>query len=294
MKKLFIMFALIGAVALIATSCGGKCTYDKDKDCYCKENPNDPRCEDESGDCTFEADPVCFCEENPGDPRCEGEVTGGLPDSILNGSNFYIIALDAQSTAALGNKVIVPGMLNYIDVWTAGETFEGIEAIGRNSWGLTEEWAIKFRGTDNGWAGGAIGIDLTEYETVPDLTPLMEGGYYFHYAVKAPSNQPGSAWGFNFYSEGENCVHTFGTGAPESKYEFPHDGAWHHFEIPVEELMAKTWGWNGPMTNGVKPFDGGANRGYIISFEWGYAAGAYIAGQELHVDAMFFYKKPAK
>ena len=43
------------------------CTYVKDPECFCLENPNNPLC---NVDCSFETNPDCFCQASPTDPRC--------------------------------------------------------------------------------------------------------------------------------------------------------------------------------------------------------------------------------
>ncbi|MDR1740047.1 MAG: hypothetical protein LBR45_04750 [Bacteroidales bacterium] len=287
------MLALIGAVALVATSCGGKCTYEKDKDCFCKENPNDPRC----SDCTFEEDPACFCDFNPADPRCI--MQSNLPDSIVNGSNFYIIYMDAVSEASLSYKVAEPTMLRDYDIWPAGQTLEFVDRLGINSWGEPSAWisANISNGShmdppqnfDEGWNGGGIVAVLSEFETVPDLSPVMEGGYYLHFAIKSPTNQPNAGHSIIVHSEGPDQKYYLGptTSCPGDHIylsDYPHDGEWHHFEIPVDEMVAGKFSWTEPLNEPT------AGRRYLFSF----MGIPHVIGNELNMDAIFYYKKPVK
>lgn len=198
--------------------------------------------------------------------------------------------MDAASTAQLGNKVIQPTMLRDYDIWSNGETFNGGTPMGINAWGQPEEYPA-FVMTNEGWAGGAIVSTLSEFETAPDLSPLMDGDYYFHFAVKSPSSQAHAAWKFIFYSEGAEANFEFGTGTAN---DYVHNGEWQHFEIPISELINQGYLWTGPLTVEGLPTAGG-DRKYIL----GFLAPAHdelpcIEGTEFNIDALFFYKKQAQ
>jgi hypothetical protein len=232
-------------------------------------------------------------DENDNDAGNDDEnivdVESTLPDSIKNGSDFYIIFMDEVSVTSLGSKVKEPTMLRDYDIWTAGETMEGGESVGVNSWGAPEEYPA-LRATNQGWCGGSIVAKLEEFETVPDLSPIMEDGFYFHFAIKSPSNQANVGWNFFFYSEGDDVAYNFGPTAPGDAVHggnYAHDGEWHHFEIPVSELAAKGYLWTEPLNINGNNAEG---RRALL----GFLGAPYVAGAELNLDAIFFYKKPVK
>ncbi|MDR0711138.1 MAG: hypothetical protein LBF67_02165 [Prevotellaceae bacterium] len=216
------------------------------------------------------------------------EVASTLPDSIKNGSDFYIIFLD-EASADLGDKVKEPIMLRDYDVWPTGETLEAGESLGVNSWGAPEEYITWVVSGGLGWNGGGIIAVLDEFETIPDLSPIMEDGFYFHFAIKSPSNQTNVGWTLIFYSEAADAVeYYFGpmSGKPADVLyggNYAHDGEWHHFEIPVSELAAEGYSWSEPLS------DPGGRR-YLL----GYQNPSHTLGAELNLDALFFYKKPAE
>jgi hypothetical protein len=220
------------------------------------------------------------------------DVESTLPDSIKNGSDFYIIFLD-EASADLGGKVKEPVMLRDYDVWPAGESLGVGDPLGVNSWGAPEEyitWVVN--SWAEGWNGGGIIAILSEFEATPDLSPIMEDGFYFHFAIKSPSNQTSVGWTLIFYSEGPEISYYFGPqgGKPANvPYggNYAHDGEWHHFEIPVSQLAGEGYSWSEPLNVNGNNTDG---RRYLIGFQ----NPSHTVGAELNLDALFFYKKPAK
>ncbi|MDR3367071.1 MAG: hypothetical protein LBO71_08925 [Prevotellaceae bacterium] len=244
--------------------------------------------------------PFSSCEKNgnnddPDDNGNEEELVEGestLPDSIKKGSDFYIIFMD-ETSADLGSKVKEPIMLRDYDVWPAGQSLVAGESLGINSWGAPAEyipWVVA--SWDEGWNGGGIIAKLEEFETTPDLSPIMDGDFYFHFAIKSPSNQTGVGWTLFFNSEGPDVSYYFGpmNGKPENVLyggNYPHDGEWHHFEIPVSELANEGYSWSEPLNDKGNFAEG---RRYLL----GYQNPSHTVGAELNLDAIFFYKKPAK
>jgi hypothetical protein len=214
------------------------------------------------------------------------DVASTLPDSIRNGSDFYIIFLD-EASADLGDKVKEPIMLRDYDVWQTGETLEAGESVGVNAWGAPAEYIPWIVTGTEGWNGGGIVGVRGEGEPPLELSPIMEGGFYFHLATKSPSNQPNAGVTLIFPSDGTEVKYYFGkkenqpTDVPNYGGDYPHDGEWYHFEIPVSELEKKGYSWTGPFRS---------EKRYLIS----YMSIPHALGTELNLDALFFYKKPAK
>ena len=300
-NKVFLLNVALAAIMLVFVSCGGKnpCTYEKNRDCFCDVNPSDPRCTiPPVDDCTFEEDPVCYCANNPADPNC---FNSNLPDSIKLGSNFYIIQMDDVSTLGLGYKVVVHQMMRFYDVWPAGQTLAFVERLGINAWDEAAGWLScnvangshldPPQNFNEGWNGGAIVTTVEDFEVVPDLSPIMDGGYYLHFAIKSPTNQPDAGHTIGIWSEGEAINYFYGPQAncPTGQTwggNYLHDGEWHHFEISVDELISKGFIWTGPITGDIR--DDGKHHRYLLSF----MSAPHVLGQEINIDAMFFYKKP--
>jgi DNA-binding transcriptional regulator of glucitol operon len=223
-----------------------------------------------------------------------------LPDSIKNGSDFYVIYMDAVSEAFLGAKVQEKILFRDYDIWPDGQTLIVGTRSGENAWGVSARWValdVAAGAVSTGWNGGAIVAKLNEFNNVPDLTAVTNnpGDYYFHFAIKSPVGQPSAGWILTFYSDGasgESAVKYY--VGPDTEVvsvrglpwlgDYAHDGQWHHFEIPVSELRARGYVWNGPLSD---PQNG---RVYLLGFQ----DPMNVAGTELNLDAVFFYKKPAQ
>ncbi|MDR0733103.1 MAG: family 16 glycosylhydrolase [Dysgonamonadaceae bacterium] len=221
-------------------------------------------------------------------------------DDIKKGSDFYIIYMDAQKESELGSKVREKTMLRDCDVWPNGETLKkGYRAVNDvNAWGVRTTW-LAFDVAPNlapQWKGGAIVAKINEFpDGIPDLSPITNNpnGYYFHFAIKSPASQPNAGWTLILYSDGT----PLNNGGDSLKYyvgkqddaslsgaiwlgDYAHNGEWQHFEIPVSELTAKKYKWNGRFVNA---------RQYLLGFQ---ASPDVPQGTELNLDAIFFYKKP--
>lgn len=210
-----------------------------------------------------------------------------LPDSIMNASDFYCVFMGESEEATLGDKIKVPTMLRDYDIWPAGETLAAADRLGVNAFGAPESWIAFDHAGSAGWNGGAIVAILSQFETVPDLS-VIDGAYTFHFALKSPNNQKNAGISLFFYSEGSEVKYYFGpkSSAPADQIyggDYAHDGEWHHFEIPVADLLAKGYLWTGPLT-------ADNDRRYLIGFQ----GAPHAVGTEINLDAMFFYKKPAK
>jgi hypothetical protein len=252
-------------------------------------------------ECTYEIDKTCFCEKNPSDSRCENTIdppTNLLPDSIAKGTNFYNIFMDATAEGALGNRVVQPTMMRDYDVWGNGQTLASAERLGINSWGFPEAW-VSWDVADfpENWNGGAIIAYIEEFEVdaIPDLSAI-DNSYTFHFAVKSPTNQTNAGLSVFIYSEGSDCKYYVGphaTAPIDNIYldNYPHDGEWHHFEIPVSDLKNEGWVWTGNLKQSqetdTRP--NGKHARYLV----GYQSNPHVAGTELNLDAIFYYKKPA-
>ena len=214
-----------------------------------------------------------------------------LPPDIRNGSDFYIIHMDAKSEAVLGTKVKAKTMFRGYDIWENGKTLTyeartGVNALGVN---VSVPWVAFDVAPDAvivEWNGGAILTDATMFDDkIPDLTAITDNpdDYYFHFAIKSPIEQPDAGWKLILYSDSASVEYYIGSDSVKRALGLPglgdyaHDGQWHRFEIPVSQMVSKGYKWNGPL-NG---------RQYLL----GFLSPANTPGTELNLDAVFFYKK---
>jgi hypothetical protein len=229
-------------------------------------------------------------------------VFADLPDSIRNGSDFYIVFMDEASETSLGGKVKQPIMLRSIQIWPYPElTLEANNSSSPNAWGTAADYlALKVAEVAKvrGWNGGAIVADINEFDKIPNLTDITNNprDYYFHFAIKSPDTQSQVGWYLFLYSDGTPATGkagdgvTYYVGPPGSVSagainlgNYNHDGKWQHFEIPVLDLVANNYQWYTELKgwgNDTVPLVGFQNPQNIV-------------GAELNLDAVFFYRKPA-
>ncbi|MDR0730017.1 MAG: hypothetical protein LBF19_07860 [Prevotellaceae bacterium] len=233
------------------------------------------------------------------DPNTGGDTTDvptpPIPVDLhesLKGSDYYVIYLDDVSFAALGGDLqgtrvkkkllpddVVNTIFNWITEGTGLLTYDFGTANGPNAYGQPEgymAWVV----STHGWSGGGFLLNT-------DLTELSNNAadYHFHFAIKSPTNQPNAGYQFNFGwpgvpRDGEIKIYA---GPPAQApantawvEDYPHDGEWHHFDVPMSTIAGRGWIW---------PSSG---EGYLPSFSSG-----GVAGTEFNLDAVFIYKKAA-
>ncbi|MDR2432507.1 MAG: hypothetical protein LBD34_02015 [Puniceicoccales bacterium] len=271
-------------------------------------------------------------DPTPPDPTPpEPPITEGLPDSIKNGSDFYVISMDNVSQNVLGVKVKVPTMLRDYDVWPDGLPLEAGIYSGNNSFGepyadpdvvWTAFVVTNYAVNATKWNGGAIvgefkrtigGVEVDMYPNgVPNLTEVTNNpnDYYFHFAIKSPTDQTDAGCVLLFFSDGTPTIdgdineggglkYYFGpqgsVGSIVSKGvklgNYEHNGEWQHIEIPVSRMVSDGYRWDGPIRVWSNKTEGATqNRPILLGFQ----QVRNIEGYEINLDAMFFYKKPAQ
>ncbi|MDR2362775.1 MAG: hypothetical protein LBD91_08630 [Prevotellaceae bacterium] len=238
------------------------------------------------------------CSSGAGGDETDNE--GDTPDipipanlhESLKGTDYYIIYLDDVSFEALGGNLpgtrvkqnlrpddIVNTLYDWITEGTGLLTYEPGTPNGPNAYGEPSgylAWVV----STHGWSGGGFQLtaDVSEIANNP-------ADYHFHFAIKSPTNQPNAGYQLNFGwpnvpRDGEIKIYAGPPAqAPTSAVwvqDYPHDGEWHHFDIPMSTISDGGWVW---------PYSG---IGYLPSFSSG-----GVVGTELNLDAIFFYKKAA-
>jgi hypothetical protein len=220
-------------------------------------------------------------EEEPGpDP----EPTDPSDHESLKGSNYHVFYMDAVNSAALGNKIVQELWPNEVDRFFYNWLIEGTSnltyntndaASGPNAYGQPDGW-LSLTVSNGGWSGAAFAATADFTEVYND-----KENYYFHLALKSPTNQPNAGQEIIFHSQGTEVGLYFGpeTSGPiwngQWYANYPHDGEWHHFDVPVSLLVERGWLWYSPyeLVNMIVVTSGG------------------VEGTELNLDAVFFYKK---
>lgn len=230
-------------------------------------------------------------QDNP-DPT-PGTGDGDVPAS-LSGSEYILISLGTGTQEAyLPAKKITADwrtddFFNFLYVWE--NTYAGGVSAGPNSYGVVEGWTALVT-NDTGWAGAGWCVAVAENDTdgakLAELNTILpritsEEGWYFHFATKSPEGDNGKHE-FCFYpTAGGEVKITFGKTGSGCDYEYDYDGEWYEFDVPVSSLINK-----GLLYGNTAP----AGTNVVAVLDLASIKGAYMPYVELHLDAMFFYKK---
>lgn len=217
-----------------------------------------------------------------------GKGKGDGPDAkfaaLLEGSDYYVFALDETSFGKIQSKVkddfrmngeyvgseIPAETTSVLEIW--GNTFGGGAGGGLNCFGLNEGYISLVSQTGEGWGLGCGGLRQTH--RMIDLTGVT-ADHTLAIAYKCPANnQAGAKAKFTIYSTIK--------GSPEVAYEVPGNtsGEWELFEVKMSDVFAKGVDWSAV----ADCMDG--------SYAW-YTLGILIEGigNGLDVDAAIVYKK---
>ncbi len=202
----------------------------------------------------------------------------------LQGSDYYVIAMDYISYETISDKVVKDLRVDdgnvclYIwdDTYTAG-TCSGV-----NAYGQTESWT-SLSVTSVGWSGlgvcAGVTADYTGIDALAAVTASPDE-YYLHIAMKstvaashcilmADIGGGGCTIGNN------GSIYDNGTEIPIT-YELVSDGEWQHFDIPMTHFTEQGFEFG-------SSHDASINTFIILS--------GGTAGTPLDYDAVFFYKK---
>lgn len=197
------------------------------------------------------------------------------PHASLQGSAYYLIALDATSYSLIQDKVVGDFRTNDVDnhlyLWSGdGQTYTGYASSGPNFYGRMEGWAAFIGG--NGWTGGAYNTNNYDMSDVDD-------DWYFHMAVRSNRNAHNiylvsGTGGSNYNMYIGPAGSTYGDEQYPVNHPVVWDGEWQEIEIPMSTMLDA--GWLVPK--------GGSNN--VMAFLSG-----TDPGKTLEMDAVFIYKK---
>ena len=175
----------------------------------------------------------------------------------LDGSNYYLIYLDAQTESdyEITSKIVKDYRPNWdyttnpdgdraLYLWT-GSTYVANAATGKGSFGQIGGFLDVSSVGTSGWSGlgWSMRTDAPVKEVV-DYTAVTDV-YHFHMAVKSSTSPVkahhiemfGTATGIANFSVGVGSM----DAAPNITPNFPTDGSWYIIDIPISQL--KTYGW---------------------------------------------------
>jgi hypothetical protein len=208
---------------------------------------------------------------------------GGSQGASIDAKRIWPIVLDGITYDA--NASIVAGDIrpdpengNNLDIWAAGETYTAGGGTGLNYFGNNEGYVSLIVAAPAGWSGGGFNIhkanSLQAMRDVKDAIVSNPDKMFLHIGMKATSNG-----NHEFYLFGTDATaFNIGTAAIEKGSvigDFPRDGAWHGFDIPLAQFANSI--------AGVSITDAGL---YVLSFLSG-----NTANSQLNLDAVYFYEK---
>jgi uncharacterized protein YjdB/beta-glucanase (GH16 family) len=216
--------------------------------------------------------------------RCVVHVTGEETVNSRYGSHYHTIFVDETTFAYFDDRVerdLRPGTgICDLDNWKGQMDFLSSEEQGVNSYGLEKAWLRMVTKQGETWSGGAFrmkpmgnGIDMRHIARA-------RSEYSLHMALR--STKPLSSYTFqlaNGYGDTVRFVvgNQLGEGGLLPIYNFARDGQWHEIDIHLDSPLFDDF------------------------FEKVIAASLYVdlfgfvlsgAGNELGMDAVFFYKRP--
>ena len=213
--------------------------------------------------------------EEPDNGGNEGGTVG------VKGTKIWPIILDAVTAEENASKIAgdlrVDDTNNFLYIWAAGETYVAGEGTGLNFHGNTEGYVALTVAAPAGWSG--LGFCLGEpsalvAESLRQLIVADPDKYFLHIAMKATTQGNHQFYTFNTAA----TSFAVGTATIETGQvigDFPRDGAWYEFDVPMAtfaQALATT-----------TPFPTGGNIFCALS-------GAAV-GSQLNLDAVYFYEK---
>lgn len=200
------------------------------------------------------------------------QVAKGEVAESLKGEKYIIWQLDPTSAAFLGDKIVLNlapnGVTSRLDIWPAGDSLVADEsATGPNFYGYQTGY-VNLVSAGIGWSGGGYAYDGAEELAAAwkEITDVQGEGWYLHCAIK------GTKGVGNFFRLCDTDPDAASSYILHwDNYDFT-ENDWCEVEIPMTTICAAGWV--------------GATAGYQFTIH-----GSGKAGDKLHYDALFIYKK---
>ena len=219
---------------------------------------------------------------NPGDNTENTDLA-----ECLQGSDYYLIALDATTYEQIKNKVVADLRVDDFNthLWIWENTYVAGEGTGPNYYSELEGWISLDVAVGTTWSGA--GFCCYNPENLAKLTAITAAPeeYTLHLAMKSQDN---AIHTFVLYSNG-GAEAKVEIGTPDSGhlYNYKRDGEWYEITIPMTYFTNNGLLWSEGLGAGAVPGDnvataptGGHNVLAILSG----------ASGSLNLDATFIYK----
>lgn len=203
---------------------------------------------------------------------------GTSSHACLNGSDYFLILLDATSYESVKDRVKADyrpnDTTNFLYVWE--ETLLGGTPSGLGYYGHAGESWTSLIYNGKGWFGaGFFSNQKAELDKLADIAAVNGEGYYLHMAWMGTNVGSYTVVMYDNVSEAKVQI-----GTETSEYGFKRDGEWHEIEIPMTAFFGKGLYYR---TDNI-PADG-MNVLAIVQGEDGSLAAGF------DIDAFFIYKK---
>jgi len=210
-----------------------------------------------------------------------------LPDSLqsyFEGENYYLLYLDSVLEKGIDTKVVEDYRVNRSNTDSKfiyfSNSFKSVSSDGLNPFGLPDrKWVSLIVNGDAtvSWAAGSL-----ENTGTTDFTSITDD-YVLHFAIKSEEKDAvyllRAGFGENNGDDPTDIGAKIYLGDCDNCYaDFPRDGEWYHFNIPVSEL--KTLNPNFSFENVVD------ENAHLLDFS---VDGAPDAGTTLDLGAIFYY-----
>jgi hypothetical protein len=207
---------------------------------------------------------------------------GGGGEKTIDAKRIWPVILDGVTSEKYASLIAGDFRPNDVDnnlyIWAAGETYNAGEGTGKNFFGNTEGYMALTVAAPQGWSGA--GFNVANAESVAAAKALQAAiaanpdKFFLHIGIKATNAGNHQFYVFNG-AEGRSFA--IGTATIEAGAvigDFPRDGEWHEFDVPMAQFATAIAG----ETIG--------NDLNILCF----LSGAQV-GAQLNLDAVYFYEK---
>jgi hypothetical protein len=200
----------------------------------------------------------------------------------LKGSQVWPIILDGTTLEANQSKIVASFQPNDNDqnLWVWDNTYEGVDATGLNFHGNGDGY-LALSVTTLGWAGAGFNLatgsaGCTASEALCAAIVANPDDYFLHLAIKSTDNFSHCFYFMNNEGTKFGLGKTVQYDAPAATLQdFPRDGAWHEFDIPLSSYASAI--------ASATSFPTG-NNVFVFLTEG-------TQGAKLYLDAVYFYKK---
>lgn len=209
-----------------------------------------------------------------------GNGNGNTTAAQVKGTKIWPVILDAVTADANSTKIAgdlrVDDTNNFLYIWAAGETYTAGEGTGLNFHGNNEGYVALTVAAPQGWSG--LGFCLGEAsaaaaESLRQAIVANPDKYYLHIAMKATTTGNHQFYTFNDAA----TSFAIGTATIEAGAvvgDFPRDGSWYEFDVPMSTFANALAGLTFPTGGNIFcALSGGA------------------VGSQLNLDAVYFYEK---